>query len=96
MTAKELEKKYEAFLDEYGCSDETFVYPGYVFADFLLEWLTELFEAKEREIERLRKALGFYAKFNDEYGYDEIDEDHGMTAVLVLRGGQDEADRTDS
>ena len=87
MTKEELEKKYEAFLADYAYPDETFVSLGYSFSDDLLDWLMELFEAKERETERFRKALGFYAKFNDEYGDDEIEEDHGMTAVLALRGG---------
>jgi hypothetical protein len=36
------------------------------------------------ETKRMREALTFYARLNDDMGYDEIAEDHGQIARAAL------------
>lgn len=75
MTKEELEKKYEAFLDEYDCPDETFVYPGHMFVDFLLEWLMGLLNERDTGavIDRLREERECYRAVLEGAGYQNLD-----------------------
>ena len=38
----------------------------------------------QRRVNHLEEALQFYARLDDDMGYDEIEEDHGRRAVDAL------------
>lgn len=41
-------------------------------------------EELQRRVEKLEKALQFYARLDENMSYDEIEEDHGRRAVKAL------------
>lgn len=47
-------------------------------------------EELQRRVEKLEKALQFYARLDYDMSYDEIEEDHGRRAVEALAKEQDD------
>ena len=47
-------------------------------------------EELQRRVEKLEKALQFYARLDEDMSYDEIEEDHGRRAVEALAKEQDD------